>query len=219
MAIRMMEFQEYFKTPIYVESLTEWVDPINKVCDPYIKEAKEIKENKETIKKQKGSDFGVVAHSFPIANDPKLKKYIDYIGQRSWEFLDGMGYDLKNHTCVFTECWVQEFPKDGGGHHNSHVHPNNHVSGFFYLHRNEDSPLPVLHDPRPAALICALPEKDSSKITYASQAVHWNANPGTLIIQPAYITHQYSVGGPNKPFRFIHFNIQAIHNNFVKEAK
>ena len=213
----MMEFNEYFKTPVYVEEKPEWVDPINKVCDGYIEKAKEL--NKEQIKKQKGSDFGLVAHSHPIAEDPKLKKYITHIGNRSWEFLDAMGYDLKNHTCVFTECWVQEFPKDGGGHHNSHVHPNNHVSGFFYLHREENSPLPVFHDPRPAALICALPEKNAKEITYASQAVHWSPKPGTLIIQPAYITHQYSVGGPNRPFRFIHFNIQAIHNVFMKEIK
>jgi hypothetical protein len=45
---------------------------------------------------------------------------------------------------------------------------------------------------------------------------HWKPDPGTLIIMPAYITHQYSVGGPNQAFRFIHFNIQAIHNNFMK---
>ena len=215
MAVRMMQFQEYFKTPMYIEDRPEWVNPINKICDSYIKEAKEMKENKERVKKQKGSDFGVVAHSYQISQDPKLKKYIDYIGQRSWEFLDTMGYDLKDHTCVFTDCWVQEFPKDGGGHHNSHVHPNNHVSGFFYLHREEDCPLPVFHDPRPAALITALPEKNAQEMTYASQAIHWRPNPGTLIIQPSYITHQYSVGGPNKPFRFIHFNILAIEKRFM----
>jgi hypothetical protein len=65
-------------------------------------------------------------------------------------------------------------------------------------------------------LLSALPEKDISQITYASQMAHWKPDPGTLIIMPAYITHQYSVGGPNQAFRFIHFNIQAIHNNFMK---
>jgi uncharacterized protein (TIGR02466 family) len=127
-----------------------------------------------------------------------------------------MGFDLSNHTCVFTECWVQEFPKDGGGHHNSHVHPNNHVSGFLYLKRDEDGPVPVIHDPRPAALLSALPQKDQTQITYASDSAHWKPTPGTLIIMPAYVTHQYSVGGPNQAFRFIHFNIQAIHNSFMK---
>ena len=122
---------------------------------------KKSKEYKDRVKK-KGSDFGEVAHSYPIAGDPELKFYIDHIGQRSWEFLDQMGFDLSNHTCVFTECWVQEFPKDGGGHHNSHVHPNNHVSGFLYLKRDEDGPVPVIHDPRPAALIISFTRKRSN---------------------------------------------------------
>ena len=97
------------------------------------------------------------------------------------------------------------------------MHPNNHVSGFLYLKRDEDGPVPVIHDPRPAALVSALPEKDKANITYASQAAHWKPTPGTLIIMPAYVTHQYSMGGPNQAFRFIHFNVQAIHNTFMKE--
>ena len=146
-----MKFDEYFKTPVYLENLSHWTDDINKKCEKHLDKIKQSKDYKERVKK-KNSDFGEVAHSFPIASDPELKFCIDHIGQRSWEFLDQMGFDLSNHTCVFTECWVQEFPKDGGGHHNSHVHPNNHVSGFLYLKRDEDGPVPVIHDPRPAAL-------------------------------------------------------------------
>ena len=213
-----MQFDEYFKTPVYLENLSHWTDDINKKCDKHLDAIKKSKEYKDRVKK-KGSDFGEVAHSYPIASDPELKIYIDHIGQRSWEFLDQMGFDLSNHTCVFTECWVQEFPKDGGGHHNSHVHPNNHVSGFLYLKRDEDGPVPVIHDPRPAALLSALPQKDPSQITYATNEAHWKPTPGTLIIMPAYITHQYSVGGPNQSFRFIHFNIQAIHNSFMKQTE
>jgi len=214
----MMVFQEYFKTPVYMENLSHWTDDINKKCDKHINEIKESKEYKERVKKKK-SDFAQVAHSYEIATDPELKFYIDHIGQRSWEFLNAMGFDLSNHTCVFTECWVQEFPKDGGGHHNSHVHPNNHVSGFLYLKRDKDGPVPVIHDPRPAALLSALPEKNKSQVTYASQSAHWTTTPGTLIIMPAYVTHQYSIGGPNQAFRFIHFNIQAIHNNFMQKQE
>ena len=212
----MMGFAEYFKTPVYMENLSHWVDDINNKCEKHLKAIRESEKYKERVKKKKGSDFGEVAHSYPIAADPELKFYIDHIGQRSWEFLDQMGFDLSNHTCVFTECWVQEFPKDGGGHHNSHVHSNNHVSGFLYLKRDEDGPVPVIHDPRPAALISALPQKNISNITYATNEIHWTPKPGDLILIPAYITHQYSMGGPNQSFRFIHFNIQAIHNSFMK---
>ena len=210
-----MKFYDYFKTPVYTENLSHWIKDINEKCDKHIEDAKKEKNYKEKIIKNK-SDFGEVAHSVEIYTDPKLKFYIEHIGQRSWEFLDQMGFDLSNHTCVFKECWVQEYPKDGGGHHNSHVHSNNHVSGFLYLKRDEDGPIPVIHDPRPAALLSVLPEKNPNEITYGSQAINWTPLPGTLIIMPAYLTHQYSVGGPNQAFRFIHFNIQAIDNRFMK---
>jgi hypothetical protein len=64
--------------------------------------------------------------------------------------------------------------------------------------------------------LSALPEKDQTQVTYASQSAHWKPTPGTLILIPAYITHQYSVGGPNQAFRFIHFNVQAVPNAFIK---
>ena len=95
----MMSFYDYFKTPVYQENLSHWVKDINQRCDKYIDEIKNEKDYKDRVKKKK-SDFGEVAHSYNIANDPKLKIYIDHIGQRSWEFLDAMGFDLSNHTCV-----------------------------------------------------------------------------------------------------------------------
>ena len=204
---------EYFKTPIWIEQLSKWVKPLNKICDVYINEAKDL--NKDKIKEQKGSDFGIVHHSHDLSNRSEIKEYTDYIGNKSWEFLDWMGYDLKDHTLVFTSLWAQEFPKDGGGNHNAHIHSNNHVSGFFYLKVDKDGSFPVFHDPRPAALSSALPQKDKEIITYASDSFHWKPESGTLIIMPAYLTHEYVVSRDD-PFRFIHFNLQAIENRFFK---
>ena len=72
----MMGFQEYFKTPVYMENLSHWTDDINKKCDKHINEIKESNEYKERVKKKK-SDFGEVAHSYDIATDPELKFYIE----------------------------------------------------------------------------------------------------------------------------------------------
>ena len=178
-----MNSYEYFKTPIWSEHKPKLVDSLNIICDPYIDEAKEI--NKDKVEK-KGSDFGIVHHSVDISNSPELKPFIDYVGGSSYQFLDWMGYDLKDHTLVLTSMWVQEFPKDGGGNHNAHIHSNNHISGFFYLKVDTDGSHPVFHDPRPAALASALPQKDESKITHASQSFHWKPEPGTLVLIPAY---------------------------------
>ena len=107
-----MQTVDYFKTPIWSEQKPEWVKPLNKLCDGYIENTKDL--YKDRIEKQ-GSDFGIVHHSTDLSNLPELETYLNYIGSKSADFLSCMGYDLKNHSLVFTSAWVQEFPKDGGG--------------------------------------------------------------------------------------------------------
>ena len=46
-----MIVEEYFKTPIWIESKTEWVDDLLKITDPLIKDAKESNKEKIKIKK------------------------------------------------------------------------------------------------------------------------------------------------------------------------
>ena len=204
--------QGYFTTPIWTEQQLEWVNPLNKICDSYIEAEKNL--YKDVIKEQKGSDFGIVYTSSDFTNHFQIKEYKDYIETKSWEFLDWMGYDLKDHTLVFTDLRVQEFPKDGGGYLNPHIHPNNHVSGFFYLKVDKDGSFPVFHDPRPAALSSALPQKNKEIVTYASDSFHWKPESGTLVIMPAYLIHECVVS-KDYPFRFLHFNLQAIENRFL----
>ena len=57
-----------------------------------------------------------------------------------------------------------------------------------------------------------LPQKDPSKITGASNQVNYIAKPGRLIFFNSYLPHMYAVDHAYEPFRFIHFNIQAIPN-------
>ena len=43
----MMQFDEYFKTPVYMENLPHWVDDINKKCEKHLKAIKNTKKFKE----------------------------------------------------------------------------------------------------------------------------------------------------------------------------
>jgi hypothetical protein len=58
----MIQFYEYFKTPVYWENLSHWTDDINKHCDKHIDAAKKLQSYKDRVKEKK-SDFGEVAHS------------------------------------------------------------------------------------------------------------------------------------------------------------
>tara|TARA_R100001086_G_scaffold233217_1_gene154782 strand:- start:85 stop:786 length:702 start_codon:yes stop_codon:yes gene_type:complete len=205
----------YFGTPVWSAECPMFIKPMLKLTDRYLKKSnkkilpKALKERNKQLN-AKLDDFGLSNHSESFNADPQAKEFVDFCGQRSYEFLDWCGFDLRNHSLHFTECWVQEFSHKGGGHHNTHTHWNQHVSGFFFLKCSEKTSLPVLHDPRPGAVMTKLPQKDATKITFSNEAVHYNVKPGTMVIIPGYTPHQYPVDMGLEPFRFVHWNIQVV---------
>ena len=55
-----------------------------------------------------------------------------------------------------------------------------------------------------------LPLKNQNEVTYGSPEIHYNVGPGTMMFFPSYMPHMYSVDIGYEPFRFIHWNVQAI---------
>lgn len=204
----------YFQSPVYHIEIPEMVDDVNKVCDKYIKEArnnlkKPIKDREKKLGKKVG-DHGMSYHSTSLVGDPGLKELQEYIGATSWNVMDHMGYDMTNYELFWTEFWVQEFADKGGGHHDGHVHYDNHISGFYFLKCSENTSMPVFQDPRLAKVMTQLPLKKPEDITFGTDKVHYKPKPGTMIFFPAYLEHQYTVDDGVEPFRFIHFNLQAV---------
>ena len=223
----VMNTNWYFQTPVYTIMKPEWVNKINKATDKYIKAAYEnkksdLKERKKFLGNKnylKVKDHGMSYHSTPLNGDPDLKELQDYVGVTSNNLLDEWGYDVKQYSTFFTEFWVQEFSKNGGGHHDTHVHWDNHISGFYYLKCSPTTSLPVFHDPRPGALMTGLKQKDKRKLSYANDQIHYIPKPGSLILFNSYMPHQYTMHDGYEDFRFIHFNIQAVRNMIVEGVK
>src|SRR6056300_1695090 len=201
-----MQILEYFKTPIWIEEKPEFIKSLNKASNEYIKAAK--KREKDYIKKW--GDFGRSYHSTPLTMDNRFLDFRNYVGQKSWEFLDWQGFDMQKYQTMFTEFWVQEFSKNGGGHHNAHIHWNQHVSGFYFLKCSERTSYPVFHEPRTGARATKLKMKPNMGICHATELVHFIPKPGTLVMFPGYLEHEFSVDHGKDPFRFIHFNIQTL---------
>jgi len=205
--------EQYFSCPIWFSSQDKFVNSLNKASDPYIEASK--KNLKETIDKRnkkfgdKG-DMGHVFHSTSLINDPYFSELQNYIIATSHNLLEEMGFDLKDFQVLVTEMWVQEFAKDGGGHHTLHTHWNGHMSGFYFLKGGENTSLPIFEDPRPGNLMNLLPEKDKSKITHASTQISYSVKPGKIMFFPSYLPHQFAVDVGYEPFRFIHWNCQAL---------
>ena len=205
--------EDYFKCPIWFGDAPEFVSEIDKASDKYIEAAKKTMQpdidKRNKTNKTKG-DLGSVYHSTTLIGDPNFKTLTDYIGATSHNLLMEMGFDMRGHQLFTTEMWVQEFAKNGGGHHTLHTHWNGHISGFYFLKASDKTSIPMFEDPRAGNIMNLLPELDKTKITYASSAVHYKIQPGRMIFVPSYMPHQYIVDLGIEPFRFIHWNCQAI---------
>ena len=205
--------EDYFKCPIWFAKEDKFVNELNKASDSYIEVAKKnLKKDIDERNKKYGDkgDMGHVFHSTTLIGDPNFIKLQEYIGATSYNLLREMGYDISDYDVFTTEMWVQEFAKRGGGHHTLHTHWNGHISGFYFLKASEKTSLPLFEDPRPGNLMNGLPEKDKSQVSYASTQINYKVEPGTMIFFPSYLPHQYIVDMGYEPFRFIHWNCQAI---------
>jgi len=211
-----MNINNYFNTTIWSEQKPEFIKSLTKASNKYIKAAKNSPEAKEHIKKF--GDFGRSYHSTPLTKDNNFLDFRNYIGQKSWEYLDHQGYDMSQYVIMFSEMWVQEFAKKGG-HHSAHVHWNQHVSGFYFLKASEKTSMPIFHEPRTGARSTKLKMKTNlEQIFNGNELVHFRPQPGTLIIFPGYLEHEFSVDFGIEPFRFIHWNIQAVPKEMAKDV-
>jgi uncharacterized protein (TIGR02466 family) len=205
--------EDYFKCPIWFADEPKFVNTLNKASDSYIDKAiKNLQPNIDKHNKVNKTigDLGSVYHSTTLIGDPNFKKLQNYIGATSYNLLIEMGFDMRGYQLFTTEMWVQEFAKSGGGHHTLHTHWNGHMSGFYFLKASDKTSMPLFEDPRAGNLMNLLPELDKTKVTYASSAIHYKCKPGRIIFFPSYMPHQYIVDMGIEPFRFIHFNCQAI---------
>ena len=130
-----------------------------------------------------------------------------------------MGYDMQQYQLMFSEMWVQEFAKKGGGYHSAHIHWNQHVSGFYFLKCSDKTSFPIFHEPKTGARSTKLKIKEGLKdISAGLDLIHYKPKPGTLIIFPGYLEHEFSVDHGQEPFKFIHWNIQAISKEIIKNV-
>tara|TARA_R100000655_G_scaffold8734_1_gene22530 strand:+ start:6048 stop:6725 length:678 start_codon:yes stop_codon:yes gene_type:complete len=208
-----LNLEHYFPCPIWWADEPKFVKKLNKASDPYIKKSqKNLKKTIDERNKKFGDkgDAGQVFHSTTLIGDSKFNELTKYVGATAHNLLIEMGFDLTNYQVFTTEMWVQEFAKKGGGHHTLHTHWNGHISGFYFLKASERTSNPVFEDPRPGNLMNLLPEKDKTKVTTATSQIHFKVQPGRMMFFPSYMPHLYSVDIGYEPFRFIHWNCQAI---------
>lgn len=138
--------------------------------------------------------------------DPRLRDFCEFVGSTAWGILQNQGSDMRNASTFFTEMWTQEHHKHSLME--QHVHGNGaQLVGFYFLETPEDCSKAMFYDPRAGKVQINLPEADMGSVTAASNAIGFNAQPGTLIFAPAWLPHGFTRHGSDRPIKFVHFNI------------
>jgi hypothetical protein len=52
--------------------------------------------------------------------------------------------------------------------------------------------------------------KPNDGLAHGNELIHFKPAPGTLMVFPGYLEHEFAVDFGKSPFRFIHWNIQAV---------
>ena len=69
---------EYFSSPVYTEQKPDWIERLDKLCDPYIKHAREEKkeDNQKRLTQGYKNDIGQTYHSHPLEpNESNENRY------------------------------------------------------------------------------------------------------------------------------------------------
>jgi len=208
-----------FDTILYKTYLPEYLDnkDFMSVCDEHtdkaISNAKNLIDERNKKFKTDVKDHGMSYHSgAEMYKDKRFDNFQLLIKNTARNILEDQGFNLSDYFIDYTEMWIQKFAYEGGGHQDTHVHWDNHISGFYFVECSDRTSKPVFHDPRPGRMMLNLPIKDHSKLCAAMERQIVSVKPGSLLLFNSWLPHQFSVDNGIDPFRFIHFNLQAKMN-------
>ena len=109
-----------------------------------------------------------------------------------------------------TGCWANINPP--GGINTPHMHPNNYLSGVYYVQTGAGADSIFFADPRPQASMI-LPRTKRENIYSANQA-SIEAKPGRMIVFPAWLVHGVPANRSQQDRVSVSFN--AMFSSFTE---
>jgi uncharacterized protein (TIGR02466 family) len=128
----------------------------------------------------------------------ELVECVDSLAKRVLRFLR-VGYD----AFEITGCWANVLPP--GASHRMHAHPNNFLSGVYYLRTHPGADAINFHDPRTQAAIIRPPVVELTAENTDQVVV--SVQDGTLLMFPSYLQHSVDTNRSARERVSISFNI------------
>ncbi len=104
---------------------------------------------------------------------------------------------------VITGCWATVLAR--GAAHRAHTHPNNFLSGVYYLRTPAGADTSAFHDPRSQAGVIRPPVVELTAENTDQVVVR--VCPGTLLMFPSYLSHSVEASGSDDERASVSFNV------------
>ncbi|MDF1793128.1 MAG: TIGR02466 family protein [Thalassobaculaceae bacterium] len=106
-----------------------------------------------------------------------------FVDQAIQDALKAFGVDDAEY--VITGCWANVNPP--GSDHRPHTHPNNVISGVYYLQTIGEGDEIVFHDPRPQAHV--IQPVGTRPVAERQSMIGVEAKPGRMLLFPSWLRH------------------------------
>ena len=143
-----------------------------------------------------------------LHDSPEFDLFNDLALEASRACLDNMKIDYKDLR--ITGCWGNVSAP--GANHHQHSHPNNYLSGCYYLQADEGANTITFYDPKPRQNI--RPPMRGPSIETAEE-IHMNIEPGDLILFPNWLVH--SVGENRSARDRISIAFNVMFSNYMSD--
>ena len=195
-----LQVAHHFPCPIYTIERPDFLETVSAVSE----ESLAIQRTKQDI-----NEIYPVIMSNNDFDDPRMTKFIEFVGATAWNILNEQGYAMQDKAVSFTELWTQEHYKHSAM--DQHVHGfGSQIVGFYFLETPENCSRVVFHDPRAAKVQIDLPEQDMSMATPASKMINFEPKPGMMIFSNSWLSHSFTRHAADNPIKFVHFNLTVI---------
>ena len=131
----------------------------------------------------------------------EFRPLISCIGRAIEQVLDFLR--IPSRTFELTGCWANV--NCPGVTHTMHAHPNNFLSGVYYVQVQEGADTINFHDPRPQTAIIRPPVTELT--AYNTDQVVVTVGNGTLLLFPAWLPHSVDVNRSGRQRISISFNV------------
>jgi uncharacterized protein (TIGR02466 family) len=111
--------------------------------------------------------------------------------------------ELKADQPEITGCWINVGAK--GSRHHEHSHPNNYLSGVYYLATPAGAGSITFYDPRPQAHVLSVPTRRFTPQTASSMTV--GVQPGRLVLFHSWLRHAVEANQAEEDRVSLSFNL------------